>query len=90
MCAKCEVFDINPNVVGEFIGKPDAEYLASIGSCVFGCGSTVSDDGDGDGVGAGICPSCRDHSANEAVCEECGAAYEDWGGIWKLNRPAYV
>ena len=72
MCVKCEVN-----------GKPNAEYLDSIGTCAFGCGNVVSSDGDDDGVGAGICPTCRDHSANVSCCEECGAEYEDWGGIWE-------
>jgi len=76
MCAKCEVFDINPWVVGEFIGKPNAMYLSDLGTCIFGCGSIVDSD-------TGICHECGDHSANVACCEECGAEYEDWGGEWK-------
>ena len=45
-----------------------AEYLREVGRCVFGCESVVDAD-------TGICPTCLDHSHNEATCEECGEEY---------------
>ena len=41
-------------------------------SCTFGCGRHIGDDG--------MCPSCRDHSANTFECETCGKRWENWNG----------
>lgn len=68
MCVNCELD-----------GKPRVEYLAEVGTCLFGCGSVVDSD-------TGICHACGDHSANRAECEVCGAEYEDWGGTWKSSE----
>lgn len=43
--------------------------------CLFGCGTNVDTD-------TGVCAHCRDHSANRAVCDDCGGEYEQWGGVW--------
>ena len=59
----------------EVNGKPNVEYLSEKGTCIFGCGNVVDSD-------TGVCHSCGDYSANVTCCEECGAEYEDWGGIW--------
>ena len=53
-------------------GTPDQELIAEQSyGCVFGCGHTVDRD-------TGMCPHCKDHSANAAECEVCGRQYEAW------------
>lgn len=51
------------------------------GACTFGCGHRI----DRDGM---MCPSCKDHSANEYECEECGTVWGDWSGYWEIMRTA--
>ena len=71
MCKTCQTPD----------GQPNVEYLREEGSCVFGCGFVVSSDE------GGICPRCKDHSANHVDCPDCGAEWEDWdGGTWEQTR----
>lgn len=53
-----------------------AALAADEGSCVFGCGRRVDPD-------TGICPACRDHSANRIECETCGQAFENWTGVYQ-------
>lgn len=61
-------------------GAINYEWAKAEGACCM-CGSTVIPWGEG---GAGFCPRCKDHSANRAECETCGAAYEDWNeGKWE-------
>lgn len=52
----------------------DRDWLREHGSCVFGCGSIIP----WHEAGHGMCPSCKEHSANEAECEICHARYADW------------
>lgn len=48
------------------------------GTCVFGCGSIVDSD-------TGMCPSCREHSADRVECD-CGRSWERWDGQWTEVR----
>ena len=53
-------------------GNGDPAWCREEGSCTFGCGSRIHHDE------GGMCPTCKEHSANRAECETCGAAWEDW------------
>ena len=44
-------------------------------SCVFGCNHVIGD--------SGICPNCRDHSANSFECDTCGKHWEKWDAEWE-------
>jgi hypothetical protein len=59
-------------------GQPDQQKIAAMegAGCVFGCPRPVDSD-------TGVCPSCREHSANAVECEDCGTRYEDWSGQWE-------
>ena len=57
-------------------GSLNAEWAEANGSCTFGCGRTIDRD-------FGFCSWCKDHSANRAECETCGAMYEDWSGTYE-------
>lgn len=56
----------------------NTDYLSEIGSCTFGCGNVVDTD-------VYYCRYCSDHSANVAVCEDCGAEYDDANGEWEAS-----
>lgn len=45
-------------------------------ACTFGCGSVVDDD-------TKMCLQCRDHSANEFECDQCGIQWAKWGDVWE-------
>ena len=59
----------------------DAKQGANgVPDCIFGCGSEVDDD-------TGICPTCREHSANTVTCWECGTRWEKWAGQdWEKSK----
>lgn len=57
-------------------GDGDSEWATLKGSCTFGCGYTVDTD-------TGMCPHCKEHSANRAECNTCGTALESWSGKWE-------
>jgi predicted amidophosphoribosyltransferase len=54
----------------------NTDYLSEIASCTFGCGTVVNTD-------TFYCPTCEDHSANHATCEDCSQDYEDWNKMWE-------
>jgi len=63
-------------------GQFDTDYLREHGMCVT-CGSAVIPWGEG---GAGFCSRCKDHSANEHECPDCGTRYADWAeGVWEVQ-----
>lgn len=60
-------------------GTVNSEWADENGSCIFGCGTRINHD-----EGAGLCPRCKDHSANEVECESCGTVWADWAmGTWE-------
>lgn len=66
-------------------GSLDTAVMDAEGSCTFGCGSIIQHDE------GGICPDCKDHSANRFECPECHNVYEDWNDKWALvEGPATV
>lgn len=57
-------------------GHPDTDLMDEEGTCVFGCGTAVDTD-------MWMCPRCHEHSGNRFECEDCGAAWENWGQGWR-------
>ena len=86
VCLECVRWELQS--LAEFCGNPgprpapkscpechdgDPEWMAQNASCTFGCGAKIDHD-----EGMGFCPTCSDHSANEAECGTCGVTWGDW------------
>jgi predicted RNA-binding Zn-ribbon protein involved in translation (DUF1610 family) len=56
------------------------DALAKFGaSCLFGCATSVDNE-------TRRCATCKDHSADAFMCDECGSEWEKWGDTFDCTR----
>ena len=78
-CQECDETGVRCATCRGEDGLLNTDWAHENGSCLFGCGTRI-ESGYGDWP---FCPDCKDHSRNEAVCEDCGATYQYNDSEWE-------